>query len=48
MVLLNESYAALAESKRVISGLTNATYLLLARSLTYAFVIMGVLAEPSS
>jgi len=47
MVLLNDSYAALApalaESKRVINGLTNATYLLLARSLTYAFVIMGVL-----
>jgi cation-transporting ATPase E len=47
MVLLNDSYAALApalaESKRVINGLTNAAYLLLARSLTYAFVIMGVL-----
>lgn len=47
MVLLNDSYAALGpallESKRVINGLTNATYLLLTRSMTYAFVIMGVL-----
>lgn len=47
MVLLGDSYAALApalsESKRIINGLTNATHLLLARSLTYAFVIIGVL-----
>ncbi len=47
MVLLNDSYAALApaltEGKRIISGLTNATYLLITRALTYAFVIIGVL-----
>lgn len=47
MVLLNDSYAALApaltEGKRVANGITNATYLMLARSFTYAFVIIGVL-----
>jgi cation-transporting ATPase E len=47
MVLLNDSYAALApalsEGKRIISGLTNATYLLITRALTYAFVIIGAL-----
>lgn len=48
MVLLNDSYAALspalAEGKRIINGLTNATSLLLARAFTYAFVIIGALA----
>ncbi len=47
MVLLNDSYAALApalvEGKRVANGITNATYLMLTRSFTYAFVIIGVL-----
>ncbi len=47
MVLLNDSYAALApaltEGKRIINGLTNATYLLITRSFTYAFVIIGAL-----
>jgi cation-transporting ATPase E len=47
MVLLNDSYAALApaltEGKRIINGITNAVYLLLTRSLTYAFAIIGVL-----
>jgi cation-transporting ATPase E len=47
MVLLGDSYAALApaltEGQRIINGLTNATYLLLARSFTYAFVIIGAL-----
>lgn len=47
MVLLDDSYAALApaltEGKRIINGLTNATYLLMTRSLTYAFAIIGVL-----
>lgn len=47
IVLLNDSYAALApaltEGKRIINGLSNATYLLLARAFTYAFVIIGVM-----
>jgi len=47
MVLLNDSYAALTpaltEGQRIINGLTNATYLLLTRSFTYAFVIIGAL-----
>lgn len=47
IVLLDDSYAALApaltEGKRIINGLSNATYLLLARAFTYAFVIIGVL-----
>jgi cation-transporting ATPase E len=47
MVLLNDSYAALApamvEGKRVANGITSATYLMLTRSFTYAFVIMGAL-----
>ena len=47
MVLLNDSYAALVpaltEGKRIINGLTNASYLLITRALTYALVIIGVL-----
>lgn len=47
IVLLGDSYGALApaltEGKRIINGLSNATYLLLARAFTYAFVIIGVL-----
>ncbi len=47
MVLLNDSYAALApalqEGQRVSSGVINATYLTLTRAFTYAFVIIGVL-----
>ncbi|CAN5766510.1 HAD-IC family P-type ATPase [soil metagenome] len=47
IVLLGDSYAALApaliEGKRIINGLSNATYLLLARAVTYALVIIGVL-----
>ena len=47
MVLLGDSYKALApaliEGQRIINGLTNATYLLLVRSFTYAFVIIGAL-----
>jgi cation-transporting ATPase E len=47
IVLLGDSYAALApaltEGKRIINGLSNATYLLLARAFTYAFVIIAVL-----
>jgi cation-transporting ATPase E len=47
VVLLNDSYQALApalvEGKRVINGLTNAMYLTLTRSFTYAFVIIGAL-----
>lgn len=47
MVLINDSYAALApalsEGKKIINGITNAVYVLLTRSLTYAFAIIGVL-----
>ncbi len=47
MVLLNDSYAALApalqEGQRISSGVINATYLTLTRAFTYAFVIIGVL-----
>lgn len=47
IVLLADSYAALApaltEGKRIINGLTNAVYLLITRSLTYAFAIIGVM-----
>lgn len=47
MVLINDSYAALvpalSEGKKIINGITNAVYLLLTRSLTYAFAIIGVL-----
>jgi cation-transporting ATPase E len=47
MVLLNDSYAALPhalrESKRVITGIIDATYLLTGRSLVYALVIIGVM-----
>ncbi len=45
MVLLNDSYAALApalkEGQRISSGVINATYLTLTRAFTYAFVIIG-------
>ncbi|KAA3660371.1 MAG: HAD family hydrolase [Chloroflexi bacterium] len=47
MVLLNDSYEALphvlSESKRVINGIIDATYLLIGRSLIYAFIIIGVM-----
>jgi len=47
MVLLNDSYEALpyvlSESKRVINGIIDATYLLIGRSLIYALIIIGVM-----
>ena len=47
MVLLNDSYAALphalSEGKRIVRGITDATYLLVGRGLIYALVIIGVL-----
>ena len=47
MVLLDDSYAALApalsEGKRIVNGITSATYLLIGRSLTYALIIIGVM-----
>ncbi|MEI7926805.1 MAG: HAD-IC family P-type ATPase, partial [Chloroflexota bacterium] len=46
MILIDDSYGVLAlglvESRKVINGLTNATYLIVARAITYAFVIVGV------
>ncbi len=45
MVLLGDSYAALvpalSEGKRIINGITDATYLLVARGLCYALIIDG-------
>ena len=47
MVLLNDSFEslphALSESKRVITGIIDATYLLIGRSLIFALVIIGVM-----
>ena len=47
MVLLGDSYAALipalAEGKRIVNGITDATYLLVGRGLLYALIIIGVM-----
>ncbi len=47
MVLLGDSYAALvpalSEGKRIVNGITDATYLLVGRGLTYALIIIGVM-----
>ncbi len=47
MVLLGDSYAALIpalrEGKRIINGITDATYLLVGRGLAYAMIIVGVM-----
>jgi cation-transporting ATPase E len=47
MVLLGDSYAALIpalrEGKRIINGVTDATYLLVGRGLAYALIIVGVM-----
>lgn len=47
MVLLGDSYAALVpalrEGKRIINGITDATYLLVGRGLTYALIIVAVM-----
>lgn len=47
MVLLGDSYAALIpalrEGKRIINGITDATYLLVGRGLTYALIIVAVM-----
>ena len=47
MVLLGDSYAALvpalSEGKRIVNGVTDATYLLVGRGLSYALVIIGVM-----
>lgn len=47
MVLLGDSYAALvpalSEGKRIINGITDATYLLVGRGLTYALLIVAVM-----
>lgn len=47
MVLLGDSYAALvpalSEGKRIVNGISDATYLLVARGLCYAFIIIGVM-----
>lgn len=47
MVLLGDSYAALvpalSEGKRIINGITDATYLLVGRGLCYALIIIGVM-----
>ncbi len=47
MVLLGDSYAALvpalSEGKRIVNGITDATYLLVGRALTYALIIIGVM-----
>lgn len=47
MVLLGDSYAALvpalSEGKRIVNGITDATYLLVARGLCYALIIIGVM-----
>ncbi|MEZ4679398.1 MAG: HAD-IC family P-type ATPase [Caldilineaceae bacterium] len=47
MVLLGDSYAALipalSEGKRIINGITDATYLLVGRGLAYAMIIVGVM-----
>jgi len=47
MVLLGDSYAALvpalSEGKRIVNGITDATYLLVGRGLSYALVIIGIM-----
>ncbi|MBX3013947.1 MAG: HAD-IC family P-type ATPase [Caldilineaceae bacterium] len=47
MVLLGDSYAALipalSEGKRLINGITDATYLLVGRGLAYALIIIAVM-----
>ena len=47
MVLLGDSYAALLpalrEGKRIINGITDATYLLIGRGLAYALIIVAVM-----
>jgi len=47
MVLLGDSYAALlpalSEGKRIINGITDATYLLVGRGLAYALIIVAVM-----
>ncbi|HRW08979.1 MAG TPA: HAD-IC family P-type ATPase [Caldilineaceae bacterium] len=47
MVLLGDSYAALvpalSEGKRIINGITDATYLLVGRGVAYAMIIVGVM-----
>ncbi|MFK7801449.1 MAG: HAD-IC family P-type ATPase [Anaerolineae bacterium] len=47
MVLLDDSYAALipalAQGKKMVNGIRDATYLLAARGLCYAMVIIGVM-----
>ncbi len=47
MVLLGDSYAALvpalSEGKRIVNGITDATYLLIGRGLSYALVIIGIM-----
>ncbi len=47
MVLLGDSYAvlvpALKEGKRIVNGITDATYLLVGRGLSYALVIIGIM-----
>lgn len=47
MVLLGDSYAALvpalSEGKRIVNGITDATYLLVGRGLCYALIIIGVM-----
>ncbi|MEM7126780.1 MAG: HAD-IC family P-type ATPase [Chloroflexota bacterium] len=47
MVLLGDSYAALvpalSEGKRIVNGITDATYLLVGRGLCYALIIIAVM-----
>ncbi len=47
MVLLGDSFSALVpalrDGKRIVNGISDATYLLTARGLCYAFVIIGVM-----
>ncbi len=47
MVLLGDSYSALVpalrEGRRIVNGITDATYLLVGRGLSYALVIIGVM-----
>lgn len=47
MVLLGDSYGALVpalrEGKRIVNGITDATYLLVGRGLCYALIIIGVM-----